>query len=180
MENDALELVRAFVNTRDLEEGTDELATPDELEAWLTARGLLERAARATAGDVHRAAAMREALRAHLLANNDAQLAEDAPAVLERQARRSRLAVGFDQDGVELRPRAAGVDGALGRILGAAASAMADGSWTRLKACRADGCRWAFVDRSRNGSRHWCAMRVCGNREKVRSFRARRAASAEG
>jgi predicted RNA-binding Zn ribbon-like protein len=52
---------------------------------------------------------------------------------------------------------------------------MADGSWQRLKACRSDTCRWAFVDNARNRSRQWCDMRVCGNRQKARLYRQRRA-----
>lgn len=41
----------------------------------------------------------------------------------------------------------------------------------RLKCC--DGCGRLFLDRSRNRSRRWCAMEVCGNRQKVRAFRRR-------
>jgi predicted RNA-binding Zn ribbon-like protein len=51
---------------------------------------------------------------------------------------------------------------------------MADGSWERLKVCPADDCLWAFYDRSRNRSRRWCDMEVCGNRAKVRGYRERR------
>lgn len=37
------------------------------------------------------------------------------------------------------------------------------------------GCGWLFVDRSRNGSRRWCDMQVCGSRDKMRRFyRSRR------
>ena len=43
----------------------------------------------------------------------------------------------------------------------------------RLSACRDEHCRVAFYDKSRNRSRAWCSMEVCGNREKARSFRAR-------
>jgi predicted RNA-binding Zn ribbon-like protein len=53
-------------------------------------------------------------------------------------------------------------------------TAMADGSWYRLKSCRKDSCRWAFYDRSRNRSRSWCSMSVCGNRMKATRFRERR------
>jgi predicted RNA-binding Zn ribbon-like protein len=35
------------------------------------------------------------------------------------------------------------------------------------------GCPWLFLDASRNHSRRWCDMRDCGNRNKVRKFRAR-------
>jgi len=49
----------------------------------------------------------------------------------------------------------------------------ADGTWERLKVCLADDCQWAYYDRSRNRSSVWCDMQVCGNRQKVRAFRAR-------
>jgi hypothetical protein len=37
----------------------------------------------------------------------------------------------------------------------------------RIRTCGNPLCRWLFVDRSRNGSRVWCEMAVCGNRMKV-------------
>lgn len=36
----------------------------------------------------------------------------------------------------------------------------------RLKIC--PNCEWLFVDKSRNRSRTWCDMAVCGNRTKAR------------
>ena len=52
-------------------------------------------------------------------------------------------------------------------------NAVADGSWSRLKACRSETCRWAFFDAARNRSRAWCDMAVCGNRAKARAYRRR-------
>ena len=72
-----------------------------------------------------------------------------------------------------LEPAAGGVDGALGRLLVIVARAMQEGTWPRLKVCLADTCQWAYYDNSRNRSAVWCDMRVCGNRQKVRSFRER-------
>ena len=46
----------------------------------------------------------------------------------------------------------------------------------RLKRCAADHCTLVFYDRGRNNTRRWCTMSVCGNRDKVARFRARRAA----
>lgn len=43
---------------------------------------------------------------------------------------------------------------------------------SRIKACPGEGCAWLFVDTSRNGSRRWCEMQICGNRAKVRRHRA--------
>lgn len=46
----------------------------------------------------------------------------------------------------------------------------------RLKRCAADHCTLVFYDRGRNNTRRWCTMSLCGNRDKVARFRARRAA----
>jgi predicted RNA-binding Zn ribbon-like protein len=43
-----------------------------------------------------------------------------------------------------------------------------------MKACAADDCQWAFYDSSKNRSRTWCSMDVCGHRAKTRAYRARR------
>lgn len=44
----------------------------------------------------------------------------------------------------------------------------------RLRACAAHDCGWWFVDDTKNRSRRWCDMTLCGNREKLRRFRARK------
>jgi predicted RNA-binding Zn ribbon-like protein len=46
----------------------------------------------------------------------------------------------------------------------------------RLRRCENEGCLWAFVDLSRNGSRRWCDPRICGNVAKVRAYRQRQQA----
>ena len=171
-----LETVRAFVNTRDIDDDVELLSGPDELVAWLREQDLLagERDLRATAADLRHAIELREALRAHLLSHHDEPLADGAAAVLDAASRRARLTVRFSgRDEISLEPEAPGVDGALGRLLAIVAGAIADGSWARLKACPADTCQWAFYDASRNRSAVWCDMRVCGNRAKVRGFRER-------
>jgi predicted RNA-binding Zn ribbon-like protein len=78
----------------------------------------------------------------------------------------------------ELAPAAAGFPAALAAILVPVAEGDRDGTWQRVKACRADDCQWAFYDRSRNRSGVWCNMAVCGNREKVRAYRRRGSPSA--
>jgi predicted RNA-binding Zn ribbon-like protein len=72
-----------------------------------------------------------------------------------------------------LQPLGTGVVAALGTIVAGVPGAVADGSWVRAKVCPKDSCRWAFYDQSRNRSRRWCTMDVCGNREKTRAFRER-------
>jgi predicted RNA-binding Zn ribbon-like protein len=171
-----LELVRAFVNTLDVEDGADELTEPVALAAWLRGHGLMRDRA-ASRADLVNARRMREALRALMLANNGVSVRKEAAVTLDRAARRAGIGVRFGASGTaQLEPSAAGVDGALGQLLAVVAAAMADGAWRRLKACRADDCRWAFYDRARNRSRRWCSMAVCGNRTKARAYRARHAA----
>lgn len=41
----------------------------------------------------------------------------------------------------------------------------------RIKCCAGENCGWLFLDTSRNNSRRWCDMQVCGNRAKSRRFR---------
>jgi predicted RNA-binding Zn ribbon-like protein len=92
---------------------------------------------------------------------------------LNAAADESRLRVNFSRGGAELVPDEPDVPGALSRILAVAYTAMADESWERLKACRLDDCQWAFYDQSKNRSRTWCSMKVCGNRAKARAYRER-------
>jgi predicted RNA-binding Zn ribbon-like protein len=40
----------------------------------------------------------------------------------------------------------------------------------QVRQCALETCAWLFVDTSRNQTRRWCDMRVCGNRAKVRRF----------
>jgi predicted RNA-binding Zn ribbon-like protein len=46
----------------------------------------------------------------------------------------------------------------------------------RVKQCAGRGCGWLFLDTSKNGSRRWCEMEVCGSRAKARAYYARRKA----
>jgi len=171
-----LQLVQDFVNTAALEQQRDEFRDTRGLVRWLALHRLAGPHARARDVDVAEARAVREALRELLRANNGIDVDEAAAATtLDAAARRAGLTVRFAKGAIRLVPARGGVQGALGNVLAAAAEAMADGSWQRLKACRADDCRWAFVDSARNHSRQWCDMRVCGNRQKARTFRARHA-----
>ena len=46
----------------------------------------------------------------------------------------------------------------------------------RVRQCDASDCQLVFYDDSRAGSRRWCSMQRCGNRAKVRAYRARSSA----
>jgi predicted RNA-binding Zn ribbon-like protein len=168
-----LELVRQFLNTVDVEESVEEIGTPEELRAWLAGHGLALEGGVDDA-DVERAVAMRESLRALALANNGEPLDSRAIPTLNAIAGEARLLVRFDErGGTDLEPAGDGTEAALGELLAIVFRSMTDGSWSRLKACKADTCQWAFYDRSKNRSGTWCSMAVCGNRAKARTYRRR-------
>jgi len=50
----------------------------------------------------------------------------------------------------------------------------------RVRACAAGDCGWWFVDDTKNRSRRWCDMTLCGNREKLRRFRSKGSKSSKG
>lgn len=55
----------------------------------------------------------------------------------------------------------------------AAARLVTSDRLSAVRACEADDCGWWFVDETKNHSRRWCDMKSCGNREKMRRYRAR-------
>jgi predicted RNA-binding Zn ribbon-like protein len=169
------DLVIDFVNTAGWGPEREDLARPSLLVEWLAARGL-EPGRRASRADLDEARRVREAIRDLLSAHNDVETdVAAATAVLDRAARRAQLGVRFAAGDTRAEPAAPGIAGALGRILAEVAAGMGDGTWERVKACRADDCRWAFLDTAKNRSRAWCSMRSCGNRAKVQAYRERHA-----
>jgi predicted RNA-binding Zn ribbon-like protein len=175
-----LAVLQRFVNSVSFERDEDELTSPESLRAWLVERGLMKPDEPVTEGDLRRAIDVREGLRALLFANNGHELDAAAVERLDRAASRAGVLLRFDSgDGApSLQPEAAGVDGAIARLMAAVAEASVDGSWARLKACPEESCRWAFYDHSKNRSAKWCSMQTCGNMAKARAYRARHRASA--
>ena len=55
----------------------------------------------------------------------------------------------------------------------AAADLLTTGAVAHVRRCADASCGWLFLDTTRSGTRRWCDMKVCGNRSKVRRFRAR-------
>ena len=171
-----LSIIRAFVNTFDVEDDVDDLTGPDALAQWLVAHGLAPADAAMALGesDVERARRVREALREALVANHDAMpVPHDARDVLEHEAERCPLRVRLDDEAV-LVPAAglAPLDAAVAQLLAIMHDATMDGTWQRLRICREDTCQWAFYDSSRNRSGKWCGT-GCANRANVRAYRRR-------
>lgn len=170
----ALDLVESFLNSVDDETGADDMADAASYRRWLGEHdqpdepdGPDAEAGRALAREV------RDELRAEVATHHDGGGRDRAR--LSALAARVGLAARFGPDGaVTLAPAGAGGTAVLlGRVLAAVTLAAHDGSWRRLKICPADDCHWVYYDLSRNGSRRWCSMSGCGNRNKTRAYRSR-------
>lgn len=187
-----LEPVLAFLNTVDVELGTDELAGgPPALASWLAAAGLLTGPAAVTDEEFGLARDLREGLRALALLNNGEPV--DAPALALAGTALTRLplvaqpandpnasadpADPADPGAPPLAPlHRDPVPAALARIAAGYATAAATGHWRRVRRCPAGDCAWVFWDSSARAGRRWCTMRVCGNRAKARAYAQRRRA----
>jgi predicted RNA-binding Zn ribbon-like protein len=168
----SLRPVLDFINTVDVEDGTDEFdGPPARLSKWLAAHGLLAGKMPAGAADLQLALDLRAGLRALALINN--QGVRDESALKKLDAALARLPLTVTASGT-LEPRdPSPVRAALTRIVAGYAQAVAAGTWTRLRRCPAEDCAWAFWDSSPKGTRRWDVMRVCGNRAKARTFAAK-------
>jgi predicted RNA-binding Zn ribbon-like protein len=169
------QLLLAFVNTLDVDEGSDALSDAAALTRWLREAGLLPRGASASDEDLALAWQLRDGLRSVLAGDG-----REREPQLEQAGDALRLRVRVVGGEPRLEPVDAGVRGALAAVLVAVQECRIAGEWSRLRLCRAEDCRWAFYDASRNRTRVWCAMGVCGNRTKTRTYRARRRGAAEG
>ncbi|MFX0580797.1 CGNR zinc finger domain-containing protein [Nocardia nepalensis] len=172
-----------FVNTRRAD--ADLIGTPQQLTTWLRTQHLLSDDATADRAARDRAERVREGLRALLASNNAEPVTSPRPDGLNPAARTELaalaealpLALDVTSTPPRLVPRTdEPVDRALATLLADVATAVAAGTWPRLKTCREPSCRWAFYDHSRNRGRTWCSMDVCGNRVKVRASHRRNTA----
>jgi Putative stress-induced transcription regulator len=91
--------VRDFVNTRDLEKGTDRIDGPEALSSWLAGRDLVPDPPEVTEDDVTRVKSLREALRPMLLANAGFPLVPGAVEGFNDAARGARLDIRAGDDG---------------------------------------------------------------------------------
>lgn len=87
------------------------------------------------------------------------------------------LALANDANGMTLRWNAdpSGSDDLLAPVLWSATALLGCDVLLRVRECAGVSCGWYYLDESRNRSRRWCDMKVCGNREKARRHRARSA-----
>lgn len=186
-----------LVNTvapRGTEKHREYLGTPDDLLAWARRAGVLsesEAEAVARAWAVPGAAApaleatidIREATYTALRTRLDGGAAEPALARLTRRwaAAAARSALRPDSGGNAAARLVVGTAPATlipDRLADAAVDLLRTVDLRRLRVCplAEGGCGWLFLDRSRNGSRRWCAMADCGTQAKTRRLTAKRRA----
>jgi hypothetical protein len=167
-----LEHARSFLSLHDhAPGGTDSLApSTATLDRWMRGHQLLGPDEPTGEADLLVALDVLEALRA-LVDGADNHVAGDPGRILNERA--SAAGIQLDFTAARLEPAAAGVDGAVGRLLSIAFLSQRDGTWDRLHGCANPTCRSVFFDRSKNRSARWCSMRSCGNQAKVRAYRER-------
>lgn len=177
----AAERIELFANTFDLESGRDELADAGRLRDWLAGAGLIGPDVPVDEAD-HRMClelrtGVREALARpaaepspHHLARADALLAE-LPVLVSLASGAQGRPVLVPEPGLPPVRRAYALL-ALDWV-----ELVITGRAARMKSCAEHTCRWIFWDGSKNQSRRWCSMSVCGNRTKARRHtrRARQA-----
>jgi predicted RNA-binding Zn ribbon-like protein len=168
--NPDIDLVLAFLQTR---LPADQIASPGQLQAWLVARGFP--APVPTPEEFSETRHLRAALLNLLLRGEAAWDDVRTREAIEVITRSTTLAVAISHGGVfQLVPADPGVRGVLATIIGAFDRIAVRAEIHRLKACAA--CGWAFFDVSKNNSRRWCDMAVCGSQQKSREYRKRHAA----
>jgi predicted RNA-binding Zn ribbon-like protein len=112
-----------------------------------------------------------------------AALASGRPALVEpvdslsrahaRALARGRLEPFGKNFGWSWRAREAPVEAVLGPISLSALTLLQRADLTRVKQCQGEKCGWLFFDATKNKSRRWCEMEVCGNRAKQKRFGSR-------
>ncbi len=70
-------------------------------------------------------------------------------------------------------PREHPVESIVGPISLSALTLLQQADLTRVKQCQGEKCGWLFFDTTKNKSRRWCEMEVCGNRAKQKRFSGR-------
>ena len=70
------------------------------------------------------------------------------------------------------------LDCVLWPVARSAADLLTAGDLTAVRRCEGRACGWFFLDTSRNRTRRWCDMRICGNRAKARRHHERGRAGA--
>ncbi|MER7911370.1 CGNR zinc finger domain-containing protein [Streptomyces sp. NPDC096068] len=159
-----------LLNTRWVEEGVhrDLLTSVEGLAVWLAANGLEGRFA-ADAATLRHTLAARDALAALVDRPGDPDATARVDAVLDHGRVRATLTAEGPGEEAEFADPAWGPGWTAARAHLDLLRTAPD----RIRACAHEACVLHFFDTSRNGTRRWCSMAVCGNRAKASRHYAR-------
>ncbi|MBK1783723.1 ABATE domain-containing protein [Prauserella sp. ASG 168] len=151
------------------------LATPDDLETWLHVAGLPPAEEPATPSELDSARALREAIHRLTWSRVDgARPNRAAIRVVNDAASAGTPAITIGADGSTAVPApSAPVTASLALVARDAVELFTGPLAHRIRACIGHDCSLFFVDRSRPGSRRWCAMAACGEKASSASYRQR-------
>jgi len=172
----ALLAVQGLANTYSFERDEELLRDPETARRWLLDSGLITPEATIDEAELAELVELRARVRSLIDANLTGEQDRAANEALSRVAAAHPVPLKVSPEGemtLDVEP-AASIDELIAQMIGIVFEAQVDGTFPRLKVCAADDCRWAFYDASRNRGGTWCQMEVCGNREKNRTYRARR------
>ena len=153
----------------------ERLRTPDDFSRWAVESGLLASPPQVSSGQLDAARELREAIyRTAKLAGEGKPDPADV-ALMNRWAAKPPLAPTLDDSGRRLALRGS-TDALLSTLARDAIELVTGPHAHRVRECASDTCALIFVDTSRPGRRRWCSMDGCGNREKTKQYRQRKAA----
>jgi predicted RNA-binding Zn ribbon-like protein len=69
--------------------------------------------------------------------------------------------------------------GPLWPILDAGNKLLTSSGRSHIRECCEESCRWLFLDTSKNHTRKWCSMQLCGGRSKARRYYQRERAAVD-
>ena len=154
-----------FCNTSG--EGYEHLHEPGDLHDWLAQAHQAIPETRPGQPDLEEARVWRDRLRPALVAGDTTRVAELVDEWLDPTM--VRLCV--DRQTLGMRPEPVGRTCHCALVpVALDALAIARDHPDRVRECAADSCPALFLDLSRNRSRRWCSMDVCGAREKARAY----------
>ncbi len=150
---------------------------PPEDAQWLKGEAARERRARRRSAAGRRSTFARTFIRsARELAAGRAAPPEAIDHIRALHARcleKARLAPFGGRFAWNWRAQGAPIEAVLGPISLSAMTTLLQADLTRIKQCQGEKCGWLFLDTTKNKSRRWCEMEVCGNRAKQKRLAGR-------
>src|SRR5215207_348110 len=160
-----LERLRRFLNTVNRENGADHLSEPIRAARWLAGE---QWPLVPDDDDLVTLRRFRDELHGALRDRGAGRVPRWPAATVG-----APLAVQPGDGGLQLVGGGDGVDRVLGELLAIAVEAELTEKLRRLRVCANEHCEWSYYDHSKNAQGQWCTMAACGQRQKMRRYRAR-------